>query len=268
MDLDAALLRGLGEHGDEAGPAADGFDGQPAPKFEFAVDLERLAAVDRNEANAFLAHPVQRIEALGNQKLDQIGIGAILRNARHVVEELVGGIGAEIRGLDFRRREVGHQRLDVVDAVIDDADRARGEAAVAAGFVLGRRFAHDDLGALLLRRQRRAERRIAGADNDHISNSFAIPVLLIYSAACGDAAVRLRPRRRIVHEFFDFLELGFVEFAAFLGDLQHVPPGGKRMQRDAEIAEDLFALGKDVVEEEYEDSARPRRRRRAAPCRN
>ena len=155
---------------DEARAAADGLDGEPAPELELAVDLERLPAVDRNEPHALLAHPVQRIEALGDQKLDQIGIGAVLRDARHVVEELIGGVGAEIRGFDFRGREVGHQRLDVVDAVIDDADRARGEAAVAAGLVLRRRLAHHDLGALLLRRQRRAKRRIAGADNNHIRN--------------------------------------------------------------------------------------------------
>src|SRR5580704_17890721 len=84
------------------------------------------------------------------------------------------------------------------------------------------------------------------------ADSFAIPVLLLLRRL-GDAAVRLRPRRRIVHELFDFRESGFVEFAALLGDRQHVPPGGERMQRHAEIAENLFAFGKDVVEEEHKD---------------
>ncbi len=64
--------------------------------------------------------------------------------------------------------EIGHQRLDVVDAVIDDADRTRGEPAVAAGFIFGRSFQHDDFGALLLRGERGAERRITGTDNNHI----------------------------------------------------------------------------------------------------
>ena len=72
--------------------------------------------------------------------------------------------------VDFGGGEVGHQRLDVVDAVIDDADRARGEAAIAAGLILRRRLAHHDLGALLLRSERRTERRIAGADHNHIRN--------------------------------------------------------------------------------------------------
>src|SRR5262249_19938391 len=68
----------------------------------------------------------------------------------------------------------------------------------------------------------------------------------------GDAAMRLRPAGRVLHEAFDFLELVLVELAALLGDGEDIPPGRQRMQRDAEIGEDLFAFGKDVVEEEHE----------------
>ena len=103
-DLDAALLGGFGEHVDEAGTAADRFHGEAAPELELAVDLERLPAVDRDEAHALLAHPVERVEALRDQKLDEIGIGAVLRHPRHVVEELVRGVGAEIGGVDLRLR--------------------------------------------------------------------------------------------------------------------------------------------------------------------
>src|SRR5438034_5133760 len=92
----------------------------------------------------------------------------MLRHARHVVKELVGGVGAEIRGGDLRLGKVGDQHLDVVDAVIDHADRARGEAAVAAGFVLRRRLQHQHRGALLLRRERRAKRGITGTDDDYV----------------------------------------------------------------------------------------------------
>ena len=124
-DLDAALLRRLGQHVDQAGAAADRLDREAAPELELAVDLERLAAVDRDEAHALLAHPVQRVEAARDQELDQVGIGAVLRDARHVVEELVGRVGAEVGGVDLLGGEVGDQRLDVVDAVVDDADRRR-----------------------------------------------------------------------------------------------------------------------------------------------
>ena len=92
----------------------------------------------------------------------------MLRHARHVVEELVLRVGAEIGGGDLGVGQIGHQCLDVLDAVIDDADRAGGEPAVAARLFLGRGFQHHDLGALFLRRQRGAERRIAGPDHDHV----------------------------------------------------------------------------------------------------
>src|SRR5262249_10569620 len=167
-DLDAALLRRLGQHVDKAGAAADRFDGKAAPELELALDLERLAAVDRDEAYALLAHPVERIKAARNQELDQVGIGAVLRHPRHVVEELLGRVGAEVGGVDLGLGEVGDQRLDVPDAVVDYADRAGGDAAVAARFLLRRGFEHHYLGALLLRRQRRAERRIAAAHHDDV----------------------------------------------------------------------------------------------------
>ena len=54
------------------------------------------------------------------------------------------------------------------------------------------------------------------------------------------AAMRLRPAGRILHEFFHFRRLALVEPAALLRHLQHVPPGGERMQRDAEIARGFF----------------------------
>ena len=174
-------------HLDQARAAADRFDRQAAPELELAVDLERLPAVDRDEAHALVAHPVERVEALGDQQLDQIGIGAVLRHARHVVEELVGRVGAEIGLAISCAREIGDQRLDVVDAVIDDADRAGGEAAVAAGLVLGRRFEHQHPGALLLRRQRGAERGVAGADHDHIDVS---PFQILIAPASGPRHAR------------------------------------------------------------------------------
>ena len=60
--------------------AADGFDGQAAPKFETTIDLERLPPIDRHEADAFTPHPHERIEAARHQKLAEIGIGAELRH--------------------------------------------------------------------------------------------------------------------------------------------------------------------------------------------
>ena len=167
-DLDAPLGRGLGEHLDETWAAAHRLDRQPAPELELAVDLEGLASVDRDEAHALVAHPAERIEASGDQELDQIGIGAVLRHPRHVVEKLLLGVGAEIGGCDLLFGQIRHQCLDVLDAVVNDPNRAGGEPAVAAGFVLRRRFQHQHRGALFLRRQRRAEGRVAAAHNNDI----------------------------------------------------------------------------------------------------
>ena len=94
----------LGEHLDQARAAADRLDREPAPELELAVDLERLPAIDRDEADALVAHPAEGVEALGDQELDQVGVGAVLRHPRHVVEELIGGVGAEIGVGDLLRR--------------------------------------------------------------------------------------------------------------------------------------------------------------------
>src|SRR2546430_127052 len=120
-NLDTALGGGIGEHLDEAGAAADRLDGQPAPELELALDLEGLAAVDRDEAHALAAHPAERVEAAGHQQLDQIGIGAVLRHSRHIVEKLLPRIGAEIGAGDFLLGQIGHERLDIVDSVVSDA---------------------------------------------------------------------------------------------------------------------------------------------------
>ena len=103
-NFDAALFCRVGQHCNQARAAADRFDGQAAPEFELALDLECLSPVNRNEPHALIAHPVERVEALGDEQLDQIGIGVMLRDARHVVEELIGGVSAKIGGLDFGGR--------------------------------------------------------------------------------------------------------------------------------------------------------------------
>jgi len=53
-------------------------------------------------------------------------------------------------------------------AVVGEAHDAAGEAAVAAVFVLARRFQHGDGGALVARRQGRAQRGVALTYNDDI----------------------------------------------------------------------------------------------------
>src|SRR6185369_11109120 len=63
------------------------------------------------------------------------------------------------------------------------------------------------------------------------------------------AAVRGRPWRGRVQEFLDFRDLRGGEIAAFLYDLEHVPPGREVMQLDAELAHRGARFGEDVVVE-------------------
>ena len=116
----------------------------------------------------FLLQPPHRVLAARDQQLAEIGIGAIFGHPAHVVEELVPGVGAEIRVGDFILGEIGHQRLEIIDAVIDAAERPGGEPAVAAGLRFRCALEHEHGDAMLGRRERRAERGIAGADHDDI----------------------------------------------------------------------------------------------------
>ena len=121
--------------------------------------------------------PLSRIQrsvgaALLDQHLDQLGVGAVLGDAVHVVEELVLGIGAEVGLGDLLLGEVRHQRLEVVDAVVDAAHGAGGEAAVAPGLVLRRAFEHEHGDAVLRGRQRRTQGGVASAHDHHIRRGW------------------------------------------------------------------------------------------------
>src|ERR1700722_860564 len=69
----------------------------------------------------------------------------------------------------------------------------------------------------------------------------------------GDATMRLRPAGGVMHELLDFGEHLRLELVRRLGDPQPVPPRRERVHGDAEVAEDFWPLGIDVVEEEHED---------------
>src|SRR5262249_33950311 len=86
-DLDPLALAGLVLVLDQAGAAAPGLGREAAPEFVAGavVDLVRLAAVARLELDALLAQPHEGLEAALDQYLAQVGIGAVLRDAAHVV---------------------------------------------------------------------------------------------------------------------------------------------------------------------------------------
>src|SRR5262249_41840849 len=130
---DAVPLRCRRERGHETRTTAVAFDGEAAPELEFAVHLERLPTPDGREPHALGAHPAQRLAALPDQHFGQLRIGAVLGDAIHIVEELILGIGAKVGLGDLLLGQIGHERPEVVNAVIDAAHGAGREAAVAAG---------------------------------------------------------------------------------------------------------------------------------------
>ena len=141
-DLDAVLLGELEMLLDQARAAALGFHREAAPELELAVDQIGLAAPDRVELHALAVQPAHRVARAADQAVAQVAVGAVLRDAEHVVVELVLGVGAEVGAVDLVLGQVRHDRLEVVDAVVDAAERAGGEARVAAHQLLRRALDH------------------------------------------------------------------------------------------------------------------------------
>ena len=155
-DFDALLSRPRVKCGHQARTAARGFDRHAAPELEPALDLEGLAAIDRLEAHALGAHPHDGVEAPGDEQLGHVGVGAVLCDPAHIVEELFLGIGAEIGAGDLFLGEVGHHLPKVRQSRIGTAHAACREAAVAAVFLDRRTLKHQHRCARLAGRQRRA----------------------------------------------------------------------------------------------------------------
>ena len=148
------------------GPPPQKLDRQSAPELELAIDFESLPPIDRREADALAPHPLHRRLAACDQQFAQLRVRAVFGDATHVVKKLCLGIGAEIGVGDFLGGKIRHQRLEVVDTVVNAAKGAGGEAAVATGLRRRRALEHKDGCAAFGRRQRGTQRSVTGA-NDH-----------------------------------------------------------------------------------------------------
>jgi hypothetical protein len=153
---------------DEARPASPCFDRKPAPKLEPALDLKGLPAVDWRKANTLAAHPQHRVEAPGDERFGELRIGAILGDSAQIIVKLLVAIDAEIGVRQLLLGQIGHQPLEVFDAIVGDAHRTRRKARIAAPFRLWRGFDDEHAGPGLARRQGRAKRRVAAAQHDHV----------------------------------------------------------------------------------------------------
>ncbi len=167
LNRNAVLQRRLVEIIDEAGAAAVDFDRHVAEVHALAVDHARLPAVVQDELGALGAQPRHGLEALRDQDFGKIGIGAETGEPEQHVEEFVGGVGAEIAVGGFLVGDVG-DAPQIFEAFVREAHHAAGEAAVAAVLVFGGRFEDQNFGAVFLRGERCAQRRVAFAYYDDI----------------------------------------------------------------------------------------------------
>src|SRR5256712_9488402 len=151
----------------EPGAAAGGFGGEAAEEFPAAADLAGLAPVDRNETRPLTTEPDHGVEAPRDEQLDEGGIGAVLGQAKEVVEVLRARVGAEVSAGDLLVGEVG-DLPEVVDPVEGEAHDAAGEPAVATRLRFRGTFENDYAGAVLACGQGATERSVASSHHDHV----------------------------------------------------------------------------------------------------
>ena len=89
-------------------------------------------------------------------------------DAHQVIVILVFGVAAYVDGGFFLGAHVGDEFLDVVDALVGEADDAAGEIGVAAAEVVGCFLQHEYAGTLLAGGYGSGEGGIARADYHHI----------------------------------------------------------------------------------------------------
>src|SRR5579872_1054626 len=152
---------------------------QAAPELEFAVDIERLAVEAELKPDTLFAHPAPGLKAAGDEEFGEVGVGAPFGEAADIVVILLGGIGADIDIAELMLADVGDELRQIVEAVIDDAERPAGKGRVAARRLLRRNLQHQHRGAVFLGAERGAGRRVAGADDDDVPLGDFHPALQI-----------------------------------------------------------------------------------------
>ncbi len=178
-DLDPLAFGNRAELVDEPRPAAGDLDRQPAPELEAAIDLERLMTVGGVEADALRCIQTMVSRLLSIISADQVGVGAVLGQPLHVLEELLAGVGAEV-GVDLLVLiKIRDDTDEVIEVLVDEADHPAGEAAVAATQLLRRPLEDGDARALLACRQApRTTPRSPRRRQSHPSRSLpSLPIL-------------------------------------------------------------------------------------------
>ena len=92
-------------------------------------------------------------------------------DAHHVVVELVLGVLADFDGVGLGFGHIGDEALDVVQAVVGEADDAAGEVGVAAAEVLGGFFDDEHGLGLLAGGDGGGQGGVAGPNYDNVIDS-------------------------------------------------------------------------------------------------
>ena len=172
---DLRLAGGAAQREHETGAAASGLQREPAPEPVPAIVAdERLVAPERHEAHALPRHPAQGGAAVAHQSSRQIGIAAAAAGRVEIGQVLRLGVGAEVGAGAILGGQLRRHFHQFVDAVVGESHRGHGEATVAAVLALGGALEHGHPRAALARRERRAQRRVAGADDDDVVALVAI----------------------------------------------------------------------------------------------
>ncbi len=129
---------------------------EASPELEFAVDLIGLPPQARLQLHALPHHPLRGVEAAAHQDFREIGIAAMLRQGKQVVEEILLRIRAEVHVIEVllgQRRQHGDE---IIYARKREPEGAAGEMRVAATLLERRSFEHQHARPALVRRDRGA----------------------------------------------------------------------------------------------------------------
>ena len=169
VNLDADGVGALVERLDEAGAAADRLDRHAAEEVVPVADLVGLAPEHQDPADALLPHPHDGGTGAADEVVREVGVGQPLGEPHDVVEVLALGIGRQLDRLGLPLRHVGDDvAADVLEALVGEAEPARGEERIAAALGLGRLLEDEHARPRLARRQRRAQRCIAPAHHHQV----------------------------------------------------------------------------------------------------
>ena len=168
-DLDADRLGPAQQEVHQPGAAADGLDVHTSVEDLATVHLIGLAAEHRDETHAVLPQPRHGRARVVDQRPGEVLLGLVARHLHQRFVEELPVMGGQVDARLLRFRQVGqHIGADILQPVMDEAEAAGGEEGVAAPLLLRGFFEHDHAGTLLPRRNCRAKRRIAAADDRDI----------------------------------------------------------------------------------------------------